>query len=103
MVLLALQKNLEGKSNKWADELGSALWVVRTSTMGLTRETAYALVYGFEAIAPTKVALPTTRVLMYNKDVNKARRSMDLDLLEEQRIARRLRSQSFKEKTKKSS
>lgn len=82
LVLLALRKNLEGKSNKWADEL-STLCLVRTLTRGHIGETTYALVYGSEAIEPTEVVLPTTRVSMYDEKINKARRSMDLDLLEE--------------------
>lgn len=36
LVLMALKKNLEGKSNKWVDELNPVLWAVRTSTRGPT-------------------------------------------------------------------
>lgn len=102
LILLALRKNLEGKSNKWVDELNSTIWSVRTSTRGHTRETTYTLVYGSEAIATVEVALPTARVSMYNEDFNRSKQNMDLDLLEKRRIASRLKFQSLK-KNKKSS
>lgn len=61
----------------------------------------YTLVYGSEVVAPVDVALSTSRVVMYSEDVNGRKRSMDLDLLEEWRIASRLKLQSFKEQVKK--
>lgn len=63
-------------------------------------ETPYALVFGFEAIVLTELALPTYRVSMYGENVNKRQRSHDLDLLEEKRIAARLNTEAFKQKTK---
>lgn len=38
---------------------------------------------------------------MYNEDNNRLERSMDLDLLEERRIASRLKSELFKQRIKK--
>lgn len=68
LILMALKKGLEGKSNKWVDELPAVLWVVRTSIRGPTGETTYALVFGSEALSPTELALPSYRISTYGKD-----------------------------------
>lgn len=100
LVLAALKKNLEGKSNKWIDELNSVLWVVRTSTRGPTAETPYSLVYGSKAVAPAELALPTHRVNCYNLDVNLVSRAIDLDLLDERQKVARLRMETYKQQRK---
>lgn len=87
LVLTALRKTLEGKSNKWVDELHTILWAVRTSARGPTNETAYALVFGSKSILPAELALLSYRVSMVNEVSNKRQRGTDLDLLEERRIA----------------
>lgn len=71
MVLTVLKKNLEGKSNKWVDELHNTLWGVHTLARGLTGETAYTLVFGSEAVLPAKLALLSYRVFVFDKDSNK--------------------------------
>lgn len=38
---------------------------------------------------------------MYNEDINRRKRNIVLDFLEEQRISSRLKSHSFKERAKK--
>lgn len=83
-------------SNKWVDELNTTLWAVQTLTRGPIGETTYALVYHSEVVAPTELALPTPRVSLHNPVANKRMRSLDLDLLEEKRIASRLRNESYK-------
>lgn len=65
-----------------------------------TGEIAYALVFRSEAIVLIELALPTYRVSMYGENVNKQQRSLDLDLLEEKRIAAQLNAEAFKQKTK---
>lgn len=96
-----MRKNLEGKSNKWVDELNPALWVVQTLTRSPTEETTYALVYGSEAVVLTELALPTFRISIYNQETNKRVRCLDLNLLKERRIVARLRTESYIQKNKK--
>lgn len=63
-------------------------------------KTTYVLVYGSKAVALVEVALPTARVSMHNPNINKQMRSLDFGLLEERRIASRLKVESYKQKTK---
>lgn len=83
MVMSALKKNLAGKSNKWVEELSSALWTVRTMLRGPAGETPYTMVYGSEVVSPAELALPTALVDMFNDEHNAKLRSIDLDFLEE--------------------
>lgn len=82
-ILKALRKNLEGKYNKWVDELHSPLWAVRTSARGPTNETTYALVFGSGVVLLAKLALPSYRVSTFDEVRNKKQHCLDLDLLEE--------------------
>lgn len=100
MFLVAQKNNLEGKSNKWVDKLPTTLWAVRISARGPTRETAYALVFRFEAVSTAKLSLPSYRISTYNKDSNKQQQCLDLDILEEKQIAACLKAETFKQKTK---
>lgn len=96
----ALKKNLEGKSKKWVDELQLLLWTVRVLARGTTKETPYPLMYGFEAVAPTKLALPTQSVKQYSEATNSTTQSLDLDLLDERRKVAGLRAEAYKWQTK---
>lgn len=87
---------MEGKSNKWVDELKSTLLGVGTSTRGSIGETPYTLVIGSKAIKPTKLALPSYRVLEFDETSNKRQRCLNLDLLEERSVAARLKTEAFK-------
>lgn len=91
---------MEGKFNKWIDELHSTLWAFRTSTRGPTSVIAYALVFGTKAVQLVKLALPSYSVSLFDKVSNKQQRCLDLDLLEERRISTRLKAEVFKQKTK---
>lgn len=91
---------MEGKSNKWVDELNSMLWGIRTSARGPTDETPYALVFGSKAILPAELALPLYRVSAFDEMGNKRQRCLDLDLLEERCVAALLKTEAFKQKTK---
>lgn len=71
IVLAALKKNLEEKSNKWINELPATLWAVRTLARGPTKETTYALVFGSEAISLAELALPSYKVFTCDTKSNK--------------------------------
>lgn len=100
LVLTTLRKNLEGKFNKWVDELHSTLWAFRTSTRGPTGVIAYALVFGTKVVLLVVLALPSYSVSLFDKVSNKQQWCLDLELLEERRIATRLKAEVFKQKNK---
>jgi hypothetical protein len=52
---------------KWIDELPCALWGNRTSHGRATRETSFFMVYGAEAILPSKVTMGSLRVKTYDE------------------------------------
>lgn len=87
IVLTTLKKNLEERSNRWVNELPAILWAVRTSARDPTKETTYAMVFGSKAISLAELALPLYRVSTYDSESNKRQRCLDLDLLEERRVA----------------
>jgi hypothetical protein len=47
---------------KWIDELSCALWANRASSSQATGETPFFLVYGAEAIIPSKITMVSHRV-----------------------------------------
>ena len=55
-----LKKRLEGSHGKWAEELHGVLWAYLTTPKTATGETPYSLVYGPEAIIPTKMHVRIT-------------------------------------------
>ena len=46
------------------DELPRVLWVYRTTLGRLTGTTPFALAYGMEAIIPTEIGMPTTKMVV---------------------------------------
>lgn len=57
--------------------------------------------YGSKVVAPTELALPTHKIAAFIEVGNTHAMTIDLDLLEERRITARLRSEAYKERTKK--
>ena len=62
-LLSALKKRLEEAKRKWVNELPRVLWAYRTTPGRPTGNTHFALVYGMEAIIPTKMGLPTAKTV----------------------------------------
>jgi hypothetical protein len=75
--------NKHGK--KWAAELPSVLWSLRTTPSQATGFTPFFLVYGSEAILPTDVEYGSPRLKAYNEKNNDTTREDALDQLEEAR------------------
>uniref|UniRef100_A0A803MBH8 Uncharacterized protein n=1 Tax=Chenopodium quinoa TaxID=63459 RepID=A0A803MBH8_CHEQI len=67
-----MKKKLECAKGKWADELPSILCEDRTTPKGTTRHTLFSLVYGCEAVIPTKVKVPTARYGLMTEDKNQS-------------------------------
>ena len=72
-----LKKRLEGSHGKW--------------------ETPYSLVYGSEAIVPTKMHVRTTVSGSTSQEENNELMALSLDLLDEKREAARLRNWSYRQ------
>ncbi|CAH9083530.1 unnamed protein product [Cuscuta europaea] len=58
-IMEGLKKKLQAAGGSWVDELPNILWCYRTTPRRATGETPFALCYGFEAKAPTEVAIPS--------------------------------------------
>jgi hypothetical protein len=73
---------LKPYAGKWIKELPSVLWALYTNSSHATCHTPFSLVYGSEAILPTKVEHKSHRVQQFNEE-----QSDDLTNLEELREA----------------
>ncbi|WZZ27375.1 hypothetical protein YC2023_010776 [Brassica napus] len=92
-----LKKRLEGSHGKWAEELHGVLWAYRTTPKTATGETPYSLVYGSEAIVPTKMHVRTTVSRSTSQEDYNELMALSLDLLDEKREAARLRNWSYQQ------
>jgi hypothetical protein len=89
MVLLGLKPRIFNKLNKhgkkWAAELPSVIWSLRTMPSRATGFTLFFLVYGSEAVLPTDLEYGSPWLKAYNEQSNDAARENALDQLEETR------------------
>jgi transposase InsO family protein len=87
MVLPGLKPIIFDKLNKhdkkWAAELPSVLWSLRTMLSQAMGFTPFFLVYRFEAMLPTDVEYGSPRLRAYNEQNNDAARENALDQIEE--------------------
>src|SRR5438132_3048218 len=70
---------------KWARELPSVLWALRTSPSRATGESPFFLTYGSEAVLLTELEFGSPRVQNFNDKKSEDSRLEDLDQLEEAR------------------
>ncbi|KAL0437706.1 UNVERIFIED_CONTAM: hypothetical protein Sradi_0478500 [Sesamum radiatum] len=70
----------------------------RTTPRNGMGETPFSLIYGSEALIPTKVVEPTSRVVNYEEQRNDEARRLDLDLVEERRDMSRMRLENYKQR-----
>jgi hypothetical protein len=87
MILQGLKPRIFDKLNKhskkWAAELPSVLWSLRTTLSRATGFTPFFLVFGSEAMLPTDVEYGSPRLKAYNEQNNGTTREDALDQLEE--------------------
>jgi hypothetical protein len=87
MVLQGLKPRIFDKLNKhgkkWAAELPSVLWSLRTTPSQATGFTPFFLVYGSKAMLPTDVEYGFPRLKAYNEKNNDVIREGALNQLEE--------------------
>jgi hypothetical protein len=91
MVLQALKDRIyDDASNyatRWLAELPHVIWGLRTQVSSATGFLPFFLVYGSEVVLPTDVAFGAPRIQFYEEGEVEQTRRIDLDSLEEQRLA----------------
>jgi hypothetical protein len=91
MVLRALKDHIYDDASNyatlWLAELPHIIWGLRTQVNSATGFSPFFLVYGSEAILPTDVAFGAPRIQFYKEGEAEQTRCVDLDSLEEQRLA----------------
>ena len=81
----ALKTKLEDLKGKWVEYLPEVLWAYKTTCKAATQETAFALAFGIEAVAPVEVEIKSPRVEFANNERNEEILRLNLDLIEEKR------------------
>jgi hypothetical protein len=91
MVLQAIKDRIfDDASNYatwWLAELPHVIWGLRTQVSSATGSLPFFLVYGSKAILPTDVAFGASGIQFYEEGEAEQTRHVDLDSLEEQRLA----------------
>ncbi|VFQ59783.1 unnamed protein product [Cuscuta campestris] len=95
-----LKRKLEACGGEWAEELPYILWTYRTTPRRATRETPFALCYGFEARAPTKISISTHREEVFDPERNEEALAAELHLVHEKREAAFIRAENYRRKVK---
>jgi hypothetical protein len=101
MILQGLKPRIFDELNKhgkkWAAELFSVLWSLRTTPSRATGFTPFFLVYGSEAMLPTDVEYGSSRLRSYNEQNNDVTRENALDQLKEARDMALLHSARYQQ------
>jgi hypothetical protein len=91
MVLQAVKDRIFDEASqyatRWHAELSHVIWCLRTQVSSVTGYSPFFLVYGSEAVLPTDVAFGALRMQHYEKGASEETRKVDLDSIEEHRIA----------------
>nr|ABA93008.1 retrotransposon protein, putative, Ty3-gypsy subclass [Oryza sativa Japonica Group] len=88
---------LMSHDKKWVEELPSVLWAIRTTPTTSNKETPLFLVYGSEAMLPTKLRHQGTRVQKYSDEDQEEQRSDDVHLLVEHRERVAVKAASYQQ------
>jgi hypothetical protein len=71
----------------WLAELPHVIWGLRTQVSSAIGFSPFVLVYGSEVVLPTDIAFGAPRIQFYEEGEAEQTRRVDLDSLEEQRLA----------------
>jgi hypothetical protein len=74
-------------TTRWLAELPHVIWGLRTQVRSATGFSPFFFIYGSEAILPTDVAFGAPHIQFYEEGEEEQTRRVDLDSLEEQRLA----------------
>jgi hypothetical protein len=84
-------------ATRWLAELPHVIWDLRTQVSSATGYSPFFLVYGSEAILLTNLAFGAPRIQHYEEGTAKQTRKVDLDSLEEHRVAALMRHTHHKQ------
>ncbi|XP_031247802.1 uncharacterized protein LOC116105539 [Pistacia vera] len=84
-IIQTLKKRLQKAKGAWADELPGVLWSYRTTARSSTGETPFSLTYGSEAVIPTEVSVPSTRLQWTDEKSNSQNLCQNLNTVDELR------------------
>ena len=70
---------LKPYTSKWARELPSVLWALKTSPSRATGESPFFLTYGSESVLPTEMEFGSPLVQNFNEKKSEDHRLEDLD------------------------
>ncbi|GAA0174509.1 hypothetical protein LIER_27888 [Lithospermum erythrorhizon] len=87
VIFKGIKKRVHEKGSSWDRELPMVLWSFRRTPSPIRGETPFSLVYGSEVLLPVEIHLETARVSYYDELANEQGLGLDLDLLEEKRVA----------------
>jgi hypothetical protein len=78
-------------ATRWLAELPHVIWGLRTQASSATGYSPFFLVYRSEAVLPTDLALGAPRIQHYREGTTEEMRKIDLDNIEEHRVAALMR------------
>ncbi|GJU73916.1 reverse transcriptase domain-containing protein [Tanacetum coccineum] len=84
-IIQGIKTRLHKEGGTWVEELPNVLWAHRTTPKTSNGETPFSLAYGTEAVIPTKIGIPTRRVIKESDEWNEEALGLNLNLLEERR------------------
>jgi len=64
IIIKLLKKFISSNKRDWNKKLGECLWAYRTTVWTPTGNTPFSLVYGYEAIIPLEIQIPSLRVAL---------------------------------------
>nr|XP_043625524.1 uncharacterized protein LOC122596946 [Erigeron canadensis] len=102
IIMNNLKKRLGQAKGKWAEELPFVLWADRTTSKTATGQTPFSLVFGTEAVLPTKMDLPTARVSLLTYEKNKELLLEYLEAITELRERTKIRIAAYQQRIAKS-
>jgi hypothetical protein len=95
MVLQSLKDHIfddaSNYTSRWLAQLPHVIWGLMTQVSSAMGFSPFFLVYGSKAILPTDVTFGATRIQFYGEGEAEQTRRVDLDSLEEQRMAADMR------------
>ncbi|XP_074300810.1 uncharacterized protein LOC141632132 [Silene latifolia] len=97
IVMNNLKRRLEEIGANWADELPFVQWSDRTTPKVATGQTPFSLVYGAEAVIPSKVQMPTHRYANGTEERNQVKMASSLDTIDELRTSAKIRMAAYKQ------
>jgi hypothetical protein len=101
MVLQAIKDRIFDDASqyatRWFADLPHIIWGLQTQVNSVTGYLPFFLVYGSEAVLPTDVAFGAPSIQHYEERTNEVTHKVDLDSIEEHRIAALMRHTRYEQ------